>query len=642
MQRLIKSSLVLMMTIIIVLSHPLPILSASYSQPSANRYDFECTNINILTDNVREENEFKVGATINYYAINTGYWYQPPDVWIQCPDCNGNGHCVCSSCGGRGGRYEWIYVICHPGNLCQPGCDGTYYKCRYCDYIASAHNNNCPIHGNHCAIPAHKCTCYAQNKENVWRSCSRCGGTGKVTCSTCGGTGGHYETPPMEWIPPSRPSAGTTQVNFLIDGKVQITQDITIQIDRENASTSSGGTGWEVWGTAYVEVELNPGENIGNKNVEARINWDYKNREINTNNNSKSTTINVIPATNLQVEMIPPNASYRTNTDVVTTYRIINKDDIGELNVRPKHNLTAVFKALNSTTGDVISTSKVEGIVIPKQGTNIVFYKWHVPDDYNLNNIKIQCEINTTKGVNETNYTDNICAGTNEVQKYRAMETPDTIFENRPNGFITPIGDEKSQYKIISNNVMDNASWEVWEWDKKTDWYIKNTYGLAVKTTQEILPDVNSPSKEFITAKDMWQIRSGYGFSLKATTIIDNNGYTLPGENAYTTIQHANAYFPEYRYQGDYKKFRTLERTNSNTFEFEINPNTKNDKGKQDFRRIHFSPLWYPDGEYKVKTYVYDLWSPGGMQSVATDIKPILINGDMYDDWFVNHSEKKD
>ena len=137
----------------------------------------------------------------------------------------------------------------------------------------------------------------------------------------------------------------------------------------------------------------------------------------------------------------------------------------------------AVFKSINPITGDVIATEKVEGFVIPKQGSNIIYYKWHVPSDYDVDSVKLQCDINTTKvkgtngipGVNEMDYTDNTDIGVNEVQKYRVMETPDTIFENAPNGFIKPIGNEKVPYEKLSKNIIENTSWEVWEWDKKTD-----------------------------------------------------------------------------------------------------------------------------------------------------------------------------
>ncbi|WMJ24310.1 hypothetical protein RBG61_06495 [Paludicola sp. MB14-C6] len=635
MQRLRKLIFSLFIVIFVTLQG---ITVFAYNQPSANSYDFECSHIELLTDTIREENVFKVKAVFNYYAVNNGYWYQPPDIWVTCSDCGGSGNKQCPNCGGSGGTYQPVDIPCNaPGQpRCQSSCDGWDYECSICHHIQTS---DCGER-NYCAhvytahqIRVRKCSCETGETENVWFPCPSCNGGGTITCPSCGGSGGHYETPPMQWIPPTRPSTGTTKIDFLIDGKVQCTKDVEIQINKENVSSS-----WEVWGTINVEAELNAGENIGTKNVEARINWDYRNREINANNNSKSTSINVIPATNLKIEMMEPNAPYRTDTDVITTYRIINQDDIGALNIRPKHNLTAIFKTLNSTTNELISKSKVEGIVIPMQGTNIVYFKWHVPKDYQEDNIKLQCEINTSKGVNETNYNDNVVIGTNEVQKTFVMDTPDTVFESRPYWFSPPNGNEKVD--TLAKTEINNASWEVWKWDNKTAWYRKETYGLSVNTEQKITPNENCPSKQLL-AKDIWQIRSGYGFSLNVQTSMTYHKETkMPSTNAFTSIQHANAYFPEYKYNNGHGRYRTLEQTNQNKFEFYTNENTITNTGTKDYKRVHFTPLWYPDGEYIIKIYIYDCWTPLGMLSMTSNTNPIQIKGNMYDDWYISHSKQ--
>ncbi|WMJ22703.1 hypothetical protein RBG61_11985 [Paludicola sp. MB14-C6] len=589
----------------------------AYNQPSAASYDFECSEIKVLSDTIREENIFKIKASFNYYAKNNGYWYQPSDQWVTCTDCGGSGNKQCPSCNGSGGVWDKDDIPCNaPGQpRCQSSCDGWDYQCTQCGHFQTSNRGQ----RNYCAhvYTAHqkrigRCSCETGETKDVWLTCPSCNGSGTISCPSCGGSGGHYETPPMQWIPPTRPSSGTTRIDFLVDGKIISSKDVEIQINKETVNSS-----WEVWGTINVEAELNAGENIGIKNVEAHINWDYRNREINTSNNSKSTNINVIPATNLQVEMIEPNASYPTDTDVITTYRIINQDDIGALNIRPKHNLTAIFKALNSTTNDVISTSKVEGIVIPEQGTNIVYFKWHVPKEYREDTIKLQCEINTTKGVNETNYSDNIVVNSNDVENGDISSTPDTKLELQP-----PSSFDRSLQAPFESDLT-YAAWEEWKWEK--DWYVKKTNSASLSATANITVDVHGGYTANNTTTGKQITRSGYGVNSKviADKITTNSKMV-------TDVQRCYALFKEFNYTLKYGNYRTLEPTyqnaNQTTYEF-----YKND-ASFDKCRVHFIPVWVPDGKYSISYKVSDYWTPAGMVSYyATDY--IIIDGSMYNDW---------
>ena len=91
-------------------------------------------------------------------------------------------------------------------------------------------------------------------------------------------------------------------------------------------------------------------------------------------------------------------------------------------------------------------------------------------------------------------------------------------------------------------------------------------------------------------------------------------------------------HLPEYKYSSQDNKFRTLARQES-SFIFNENKYAKNDKGKVDNRPIHFVPLYYYDGNYEMKSYVFDLWTPMGMLSAVADDK-VALDGDMYDEWY--------
>jgi hypothetical protein len=66
----------------------------------------------------------------------------------------------------------------------------------------------------------------------------------------------------------------------------------------------------------------------------------------------------------------------------------------------------------------------------------------------------------------------------------------------------------------------------------------------------------------------------------------------------------------------------------SNSFQFISNPNAKNNN------RLHFSPIWMLDGDYIVKTRIYDFWTPAGMVDGYYLTQPIKISGSIYDDFY--------
>ncbi len=50
--------------------------------------------------------------------------------------------------------------------------------------------------------------------------------------------------------------------------------------------------------------------------------------------------------------------------------------------------------------------------------------------------------------------------------------------------------------------------------------------------------------------------------------------------------------------------------------------------------RVHFTPIWYPNGRYTVYIEVVDAWTPAGMLRVNLD-DYVNIDGSLYDDWHI-------
>lgn len=117
-------------------------------------------------------------------------------------------------------------------------------------------------------------------------------------------------------------------------------------------------------------------------------------------------------------------------------------------------------------------------------------------------------------------------------------------------------------------------------------------------------------------------MRSGYGIKESVNTQLSTNA---PASH-YAPAQNAVSYFPEFNYE-TYWRLLSCSGGNQATFEFKENEySTYN-------RKVHFSPLWYPDGSYTMYTYALDSWTPVGMLSLNLN-DSIQIQGSLYDDWF--------
>lgn len=147
----------------------------------------------------------------------------------------------------------------------------------------------------------------------------------------------------------------------------------------------------------------------------------------------------------------------------------------------------------------------------------------------------------------------------------------------------------------------------------KGEWkYRSSSYRASLRANMSITCDRYNPTASGSTMK------SGYGINEEVTASVSGNG-------EHTDLQNAVAYFPEFYYRS---YWRLLESTSDNALEFRKNKySTYNN-------RTHFTPVWYPDGGYKVYTWAMDCWTPAGMLSVnLTD--SLTISGNVFDDWHV-------
>lgn len=310
-----------------------------------------------------------------------------------------------------------------------------------------------------------------------------------------------------------------------------------------------------------------------------------------------------------EVEVTSSDYEYRVDTDVYTSITVTGGEH------SPDNPVTVRFYIKNKVY-------TVGNIVYPKGGSQLVWCKWHTPNTEQTVNIRV-----TVTGGASASKT-NITASIVDLNK---NPPPDPTADDRNDRFRAVSAPNKPQ--------RTSASWSVWRarwipdwvwhsywrwvgsdedgrwvdyghWVDEGEWeFYTNSYSVSMNANMRITCDEKNPTAVGRTMK------SGYGINEQVTASISGNG-------EHTALQNAVAYFPEFYYQ---TYWRLLEKTGG-ALEFRKNKySTYNN-------RTHFTPLWYPDGSYKVYTWAIDCWTPAGMLS-ANLTDSLTIKGNVFDDW---------
>lgn len=308
-----------------------------------------------------------------------------------------------------------------------------------------------------------------------------------------------------------------------------------------------------------------------------------------------------------EVEVAASDYEYRVDTDVYTSITVTGGEHT------PDNPVTVRFYIKNKVY-------TVGNIVYPKGASQLVWCKWHTPNTEQTVNIKVT--VTGGASASKTNITANIV----DLNK---NPPPDPTADDRNDSFRAVSVPNREQRTSAAWSVW-SAYWQpkwVWQsrwrwtgkrwvdrgsWVDKGEWKFRsNSYSVSMSANMQITCDEKNPTNVGRTMK------SGYGINETVTASISGNGQ-------HTELQNAVAYFPEFYYK---TYWRLLEYTNG-ALEFRKNKySTYNN-------RTHFTPLWYPDGNYKVYTWAIDCWTPAGMLS-ANLTDRLTIKGNVFDDWHI-------
>lgn len=316
---------------------------------------------------------------------------------------------------------------------------------------------------------------------------------------------------------------------------------------------------------------------------------------------------------------ITASYTYRVDTDVVTSVELSTNSEID-----PDSPAKVTFRIGSKTYN-------VTNIVIPEDESQLVWVKWHTPSTPQTVNISVS----SNKG------SLSVTSIAAKVENLDTHEPPNPTARDRNDSFSSASLPDKPEYLSRSWGVW-SARWHeylvwhehwVWrthadgtgEWVDKGKWvdegwwdWTFNRYAASLTANMSLLPDDKAPTANGKT------MRSGYGVKVSVTGDVDGSA---PNSHI-TGLQTAVAYFPEWQYKSYWRLLDLTRSGNPSTLQF------KNNKYSTYNRRVHFTPLWYPDSKYEVSVYAFDAWTPAGML-VANLSDYVTIKGNVYDDWHV-------
>lgn len=310
---------------------------------------------------------------------------------------------------------------------------------------------------------------------------------------------------------------------------------------------------------------------------------------------------------------------YRCDTDVITSITV-NTD-----RRRTPDNPVSVSFRVNG------QNYTVSNIYIPEGESQKVWFKWHTPKTPQTLNIDVSI---SGASANKANITAKIV----------------DLKENTPPN--PTANDKNPSFKassIPSKAPKTSATWGKWDcyWEPKWEWQAnwswvstgKNTgywvdnghwvdrgdwkykwisYYAYLSANMNLQPDAKVPTAYSKTMK------SGYGINLNVNSNLSSNAPS----SSITGAQNVISYYPEFNYKTYNRVLEMITAGYSSSFQL------KKNKYSTYNQRVHFTPIWYPDGTYSVYAEVIDVWTPEGMLSVNLN-DYVNIKGSLYDDWHI-------
>ena len=259
----------------------------------------------------------------------------------------------------------------------------------------------------------------------------------------------------------------------------------------------------------------------------------------------------------------------------------------------------------------------IEKIPIPASGSNRAVFRIRTP--VNPGQYTINIAADPDNKINETSNANNVLTQNVTVANENRVPMPDPDSPSLEQHYLTQ---GKTLPGLSLPASQRRHSWQ--EIRLENGSYVTRTYWMQIDTVFGINPDprVAIPGKPDL-------IESGFGIESNAEIVITTNYdrpdklvgpqmvYLFYPEAAYGKLPFAN-------YADSLEILNGTKGAHNSLWQYPISPFSLTGS------RLHYTPLWTPDGSYDVMAQSFYAWSPvGQMYDFKSD--SVIIEGDMYD-----------
>ena len=411
-------------------------------------------------------------------------------------------------------------------------------------------------------------------------------------------------------------------VNFRVDNwdRYNAYNNVPVSVWLNGVCVYTGTVDFHAYGVNYITFDLNVGALEGKQTLEARINWDDRASETRSNNNAVQAQFEVKKYSELSTSAVTPSADYIEGNDIIASFYVSNDSSTPVL---PSDHMSYRLEVylVDGATETLVSTQDKTDVVIPANGTNLVYFKWHVPENSAGKLYMFRGIANAENTVRERNPDNNATFFMKTVKAKETSQTPNTRYERTAPNTYNPLVSSPT-------TTVGSASWNEWVYENGK--FELRTYGIRASSVDPVVkPDDNC--KTAVLENSKWSMKSGYGISLAWNLkLIAMSGYSMPDSSAYTEAQTVMALIPEYGYSMDAGKYRSLEMSGG-IYSFVENRDADANA------RLHFVPVYVANGSYSVSVTATQIWTPAGMITAIRNANTLTIDGTIYDDYYVGN-----
>ena len=381
------------------------------------------------------------------------------------------------------------------------------------------------------------------------------------------------------------------------NAKLKLTLEDFFSEVKQTGSIAAGGT-------VQVSFSFVAPETLERRTVIATTIADPTNEisETNEDNNTLTGSLIVKPILPDLAVTSTNAANWYAGKEIVVTATVANHTgaDVPEVVVR-------------MTLG---GTRYEESIPLPGNGTNLAVFRAKLPATTGATDIRFV--VDPYNAIPEQDKGNNDLDKTIEIAAVPAGAVLDPDLPS--------IEEHFKQSGLLQLPDTTNSDYHIWQEVRlEGGVYVTKTFWAQLRTVFTIDPDPRIAYDE-----DPTRMESGFGVQAGLQTVLTTN-YDYPeklvGVQMVWTFSPESGYGQIPAWSGT---FDALEATTGapgewNTqWQYAINPWSETGS------RLHYTPLWYPDGQYTILSQAFYAWSPAG-QLYWYDAAGVDILGDMYD-----------